>query len=87
MNNYLAFDLSIVGLIVFAVIAIIVIILMFNSRVNAYLQQHFTLDNMVNSFLWLSLWFIGNEFMKWWISGIIAFIIATSIDKIANKYQ
>lgn len=86
MNNNFAFDLNILELIVFAIIAIIVIMLMFNNKLNVYLKRHFILDSLFNSLLWLSLWFIGNEFIKWWISGGIALFISIFIEKVAKKH-
>lgn len=86
MNDNFAFNLGTWGLVLFAFISIGTVLLMFNSRINAYLKRHFILECLLDSLLWLSIWFIGNEFMKWWVSGIIALLLTVYIEKKAKIF-
>lgn len=84
MNDNCAFDLGTIGLMLFALIPISIVLLMFENRINHYLKSHFILGAMAINLLWLSIWFIGNEFLKWWLSLIIALLLTGFIERKAE---
>ncbi len=53
-------------------IPITLILLCFNKKVKAYLKKHEIIDGFVDTTLLLSIWFIGNHFVDWKLSAIIA---------------
>lgn len=84
MNDNYSFDFELIGLIMFSLLPISIVLLKINKHVKSYLQRHLLLDSIVTCFLPISIWFIGNEFVKWWISMIIALLITYSVDKIVE---
>lgn len=84
MNENFALGLNNTGLMMLAIIIIIVVVLMFNSKMKTYLTHHFILKSALSTLLLVCLWYIGNEFMEWWLSGIIAIFISILIEKIAK---
>lgn len=85
MNDDLTLGINTTGIIVLSVIAIIAASLMFHRKLSAYLKHHYFLDSLLNTFLWFSLWLIGKEFMKWWLSAIIAVSVTLLIERLAKK--
>ena len=84
MNDNYSFDFELIGLIMFSSLPICIMLLKKNEYVKSYLQRHLLLDSIVTCLLLISIWFIGNEFVKWWISIIIALLITYSMDKIVK---
>ena len=80
MNDNYSFDFELIGLIMFSLLPICIVLLKKNEHVKSYLL----LDSIVTCLLLISIWFIGNEFVKWWISIIIALLITYSMDKIVK---
>lgn len=64
--------LDIYAVLFLTLIPITLILLCFNKKVKAYLKKHEIIDGFVDTTLLLSIWFIGNHFIDWKLSAIIA---------------
>lgn len=64
--------LDIYAVLFLTLIPITLILLCFNKKVKAYLKKHEIIDGFVDTTLLLSIWFIGNHFVDWKLSAIIA---------------
>ncbi len=87
MEDYFALGLSTGGIVFLAVLCVIEIVLMFSRRVNAFLEKINLSCDTLSIFIMADLLAIGCEFTRWWIAGLIAFIITAIIGYIAVKYR
>lgn len=84
MNDNFAFNLNAGGIAILVTIAIAAASLMFYRKTNAYLKRNYLLKNLPGTLIWVCLWYIGNDFMVWWISAIIAISISFFIERLAK---
>lgn len=81
MSNNYSLNLGFWGVLFLAFIPILIISLQTNRTIKDYLNKSMLTDAFVGSILLLSFWFIGNEFITWWISAIISLALTYLIDK------
>ena len=87
MDENFSLGVNKVGIFILAAIVVIIALLMHNYKFKAYLKKHHLLRVFVDTTLLMLLWYIGNEFMPWWISAIVAFVISYFIDRKAKTYS
>ncbi len=75
MNDNLISDLDVLRLVIFALLSISIALLRCNRRMNVFFKCHSAWDSRLDLVCWLCLWCIGNEFMEWWLSGIIVLMV------------
>lgn len=85
MNENFAFDLNVWGIATLVIIAIAAASLVFYRKTNAYLKKNYFLQGLPGTLIWVCLWYIGNDFMVWWLSAIIAIFVAFLIERLAKK--
>jgi|GEM_PF-3890178 len=81
MSNNYSLNLGFTGILFLALISILIIFLLANRTIKDYLNKSMLIDAFVGSILLLSFWFIGNEFIAWWISAIISLVLTYLIEK------
>ncbi len=85
MNDNPTSDLNVLRLVIFALISISIVLLKCNRKIDAYLRHHFIWESWLNTICWLFAWYISNEFMEWWLSGIICAALALSFHIYIDK--
>lgn len=83
MENF-SLPLETYAILLLALIPIVLSLLFINKRINSYLEKHVIIDAIVGSTLVLSIWFIGNHFIDWKISAVIALVLTYIVENI-NK--
>lgn len=48
-----------------------VLIKVLSGKVRRYLEKHWIIDAFYDGMMWVPLWFIGNEYLEWWVSAIL----------------
>ena len=64
--------LDIYAVLFLTLIPITLILLCFNKKVKAYLKKHEIIDTIVDTTVLRFFWYIGNHFIDWKLSAIIA---------------
>lgn len=85
MNENFAFNLSAWGIATLAIIAIAAASLMLYRKTNAYLKKNNFLQSLPGTLIWVCIWYIGNDFMKWWLSAIIAISVSLLVERLAQQ--
>lgn len=85
MNDNLISDLDVLRLVIFALLSISIALLRCNRRMNVFFKCHSAWDSRLDLVCWLCLWCIGNEFMEWWLSGIICAALVLSFHIYIDK--
>ncbi len=62
-------------------IPITLILLCFNKKVKAYLKKHEIIDTIVDTTVLMLFWYIGNHFIDWKLSAIIAIALTLIVRK------
>lgn len=82
MNDNFSLSIETYAILLLAMIPIALSFLFLNKKTNTYLKQHFILDAIVGSALVLSIWIIGNHFIDWKFSAVIALVAAYIVENI-----
>ena len=87
MDENFTLGLSKWSIIFLVVLCVVEIILLFSRRVDAFLKSVNLSGDTLAIFIMADLFAIGCEFTRWWIAGLIAFIITAIMGYIAVKYR
>ena len=73
--------LDIYAVLFLTLIPITLILLCFNKKVKAYLKKHEIIDTIVDTTVLMFFWYIGNHFIDWKLSAIIAIALTLIVRK------
>ena len=73
--------LDIYAVLFLTLIPITLILLCFNKKVKAYLKKHEIIDTIVDTTVVMLFWYIGNHFIDWKLSAIIAIALTLIVRK------
>lgn len=84
MNENFSLPLETYAILLLALVPIVLSLLFLNKRINAYLKKHVIIDAIVGSALVISIWFIGNHFIDWKLSAVIALVLTYIVENISK---
>lgn len=82
MNDNFSLSLETYAILLLALVPVVLSFLFLNKKANVYLKEHFIIDAIVGSALVLSIWLIGNHFIDWKLSAVIALVLTYIVENI-----